>query len=177
VPEPAACDERFEVVSRGDPVPGRLWLGEGPAPRPLVLLVPALGAHKDSSDVRALSRALAADGWAAAAIDLPLQGERASPKLSARLAACAAAERRRDGDRLLWDEFVRQAARDLSAVRRNLALRAGIRGEAVACVAHASAAAPARAWAAQDPSVTLLIPDRLAVAEVLGPLHEALAAR
>ena len=140
-------------MSRGDHVPGRLWLGPGSRPRPLVLVAPALGAGKDASEVSALCRALAADGMAAAAIDLPLQGERASTKLSARLAACAASEARAGMDGLLWNEFLRQAALDLGATRAALARRPEIEGARVGCLAFEPGAAVAEAWAASDPGV------------------------
>lgn len=147
------ASERFEVLSRGDHVPGRLWLAAGGPPRPLVLLVPALGAGKDAGEVVALGRHLAGDGWAAAAIDLPLQGERASTKLSARLATCAARESRTAGDRLLWEEFLRQAALDLAAARDVLAKRREIDAARVACIAYEAAAAAAEAWASRDAGV------------------------
>jgi dienelactone hydrolase len=156
VPEPVSFEragERFEVVSRGDHVPGRLWRAEGAGARPLVLVVPALGAGKDASEVVALCRTLAADGWVAAAIDLPLQGERASTKLSARLAACAERDARAGLDRLLWEEFLRQSALDLAAARDALARRDEIEAERIACVAYAAGAAAAEAWAASDPRV------------------------
>jgi hypothetical protein len=156
VPEPfpfEAAGERFEGVSRGDHVPGRLWLGAGAGRRPLVLVAPALGAGKDASEVAALCRALASEGLAAAAIDLPLQGERASTKLSARLAACASRAERGGRDALLWDEFVRQAALDLGAARAALARRREIEPARAACVAFEPGAAAAAAWAASEPAV------------------------
>ena len=151
-----AAGERFEVVSRGDHVPGRLWLGAGSRPRPLVLVAPALGAGKDSSEVVALCRELAAAGMAAAAIDLPLQGERTSTKLSARLAACAAPARS-GMDQRLWDEFLRQAALDLAAAREALVRRREVEPARSACVAYEPGAAAAAAWAASDGAVTLCL--------------------
>lgn len=182
MPEPyslEAAGERFEVVSRGDHVPGRLWLGPGSRPRPLVLVAPALGAGKQASEVSALCRALAADGLAAAAIDLPLQGERASTKLSARLAACAASEVRAGMDELLWDEFLRQAVLDLGVARAALARRPEIEAARVGCVAFEPGAAAAEAWAASDPTVrSYLRAERAAEpAALVARLRLALAAR
>jgi alpha-beta hydrolase superfamily lysophospholipase len=175
VPEPVASEERFEVVSRGDPVPVRLWLGTDPAPRASAVLVHALGSGKDAREVEALARRLAAAGLAAAAIDLPLHGDRASRKLSARLAACGAAPRTAS-DRLLFEEFLRQAALDLAAVRRALARRASLGAGPVACVAHASAGAVLEAWRRHEPEVTPLVCDAFEPpAAVADALREALA--
>jgi dienelactone hydrolase len=144
-------------VSRGDHVPGRLWLEAGSRPRPLVLVAPALGAGKDASDVAALCREIAAAGMAAAAIDLPLQGERASTKLSARLAVCAAQGARTPMDRLLWDEFLRQTALDLAAAREMLVQRREVEASRSACVAYEPGAAAAAAWAASDAAVAFCV--------------------
>jgi pimeloyl-ACP methyl ester carboxylesterase len=174
VPEPFAHpprSERFEVASRGDFVPGRLWHAAAGRP-PLVLIVPALGASKDAGEVEALAAAAAAAGFTAAAIDLPLQGERASPKLSARLAASDAAAP------ALWDEFLRQAALDLAAARAALLRRHALDPERVACVAFASGAAAAEGWAAREPRVRLVRADgKAAPAELVARLRSALAPR
>jgi dienelactone hydrolase len=182
VPEPFACrpsGERFEVASRGDFVPGRLWQrASASGPLPLVLIVPALGAGKDASEVEALGDALAAEGWAAAAIDLPLQGTRASAKLSARLAGCATEAPAEPSQRLLWDEFVHQAALDLAATLAALRLRQALDAERVGCVAFASGAAAAEAWAKREPRVRLVRAEPgAAPAQLVAQLRHALAAR
>jgi hypothetical protein len=141
--------ERFEVISRGDVVPGLLWRGAS-ASAPLVLIAPPLGSGKDAGEVAALARACLAEGWAAAALDLPLQGERASAKLSARLAAEPGGE----ADRLLREEFVRQAALDLAAVRAALAARTG--AERFACIACAATRAAAETFAAREPRLPVV---------------------
>jgi hypothetical protein len=160
VPEPFASllgSERFEVASRGDLVPGRLWQAGGASgARPLVLIVPAPGSGKDAGEVVALARAIAAEGWAAAAIDPPLQGERASAKLSARLAACAAQPPAEGVDRLLWEEFVRQTALDLGATLDALGRRGALDAARTTCVAYAPAAA-AEAWATREPRIGILL--------------------
>lgn len=170
-------EERFEVVSRGDPVPGRLWLGADAAPAALVLIVPPIGMGKDAREVARLGPAIAAAGWAAASIDLPLHGEHASPKLSERLMR-AAPLARTGSDRLLWDEFVRQTARDLACVRRALVLRPRLAAAPAAVLAHTSLAEPAEAFAASDPSVRLLRSDRLDVpSAIIDALRSGLALR
>jgi hypothetical protein len=142
--------ERFEVISRGDVVPGLLWRGAS-ASAPLVLIAPALGAGKDAGDVATLARACLGAGWDVAAVDLPLQGERASAKLSARLAA----QPRSAADRLLREEFVRQAAFDLAAARAELSARTG--AGRFACVACAPSAAAAEAFGAREPRVPVVV--------------------
>jgi dienelactone hydrolase len=104
-PEPARAGpwadlnaQRFEVVSRGDFVPGILYLPASSASAPAPLLLLQHGSSDGSSE--ATSRNIAAGkasaslecavGWvgkglAVAMIDLPLHGERASAKLSERL--------------------------------------------------------------------------------------------
>jgi predicted alpha/beta-hydrolase family hydrolase len=166
VPEP----ERFEVISRGDVVPGLLWRDAQASAPSLVLIAPALGAGKDAREVAALARACAAAGWSVAAIDLPLHGERASAKLSARLAGPPHDE----ADRLLREEFVRQAALDLGAARAALGARRG--AERVACVACAPSADAAESYAARAPGVHVVPCEAgAALAEIVTRLRVALA--
>jgi predicted alpha/beta-hydrolase family hydrolase len=166
VPEP----ERFEVISRGDVVPGLLWRDAQASAPSLVLIAPALGAGKDAREVAALARACAAAGWSVAAIDLPLHGERASAKLSARLAGPPHDE----ADRLLREEFVRQAALDLGAARAALGARTG--AERVACVACAPSADAAESYAARAPGVDVVPCEAgAALAEIVTRLRVALA--
>lgn len=90
---------RFEVVSRGDFVPGLLYLPpHGPdgdpdsndsatspaSAAPLVLLQHGLAGSKESPYLECAARWVR-EGFAVASIDLPLHGARSSPKLSARL--------------------------------------------------------------------------------------------
>lgn len=150
--------EAFTAVSRGDLVAGRLWCSSAPGSRPLVLITPPLDADKHARAVEVLVRALCREGLAAAAIDLPLQGERANAKLSARLLRCARQRERSASDQLLWDEFLRQSALDLEAARAALAGRAGLRAERIGCVAFEPGAAAAVAWAARDAHVRACLP-------------------
>jgi len=109
---------RFELSSRGDRVPGRLWQpGTGAAPHPLILVAHDAGASKEPDRPAAWSPWLRA-GAAVAAIDLPLHGERASAKLSRHLLDGLDPAAQRSGaappeHRGLWEEFARQAAWDL----------------------------------------------------------------
>ena len=149
--------EAFTVVSRGDLVEGRLLLGSARGPSPLVVVTPALGSDRCACSVATLCRALRQAGLSAAAIDLPLQGERASAKLSDRLVRSATQRERADADRLLWEEFLRQSAHDLSATCAALARRPEIRGERIGCVAFEPGAEAAAAWAARDARVRICL--------------------
>ena len=109
---------RFEIVSRGDFVPGTICVPKGGDQYPL-LIVP----HGAVSDPHAPLDEDVLAGWiqaglAIALIDLPLFGKRSSPKLSERLrsgvqAAARGAELDRDTGALV-EEFSRQATSDLS---------------------------------------------------------------
>ena len=110
--------QRFEFVSRGDFVPGILYLPESAqtTPAPLLLLQ-----HGTSEGMDSLALACAApwvnEGLAIATIDLPLHGERSSPKLSERLVSgvgLLAAGSELDPETLvLVEEFARQSTSDL----------------------------------------------------------------
>ena len=152
-PDSSCAGETFEVVSRGDFVTGRLWLGPGAVPRPLVLITPPIGSGKDASEITMFCRALSQHGLAAAAIDLPLQGERASTKLSERLTHCATHSELAASDRLLWNEFLRQGALDMAAAAEALARRPEILVERLACVGFEPGAEAGAGWASGDPRV------------------------
>ncbi len=115
---------RFEVVSRGDFVPGLLHLAGNPdpdpagpiRPAPLLLFQPATSTS--SADHRDFVTAMVRAGLAVATIDLPLHGARSSPKLSARLFEGLSRLARPDAEtdcetRILVEEFARQATSDL----------------------------------------------------------------
>ena len=80
--------QRFEIVSRGDFVPGILYLPDSPqhTPSPLLLLQHG-GSEGIDSEALACAAPWVPKGLAVATIDLPLHGERSSPKLSERLAS------------------------------------------------------------------------------------------
>jgi dienelactone hydrolase len=73
------CERRFDHVVDGEVVPGILWTPEGApdATRPLVLIGHGGSQHKRAPNVLALARRLVRHlGFAAAAIDGPLHGDR-----------------------------------------------------------------------------------------------------
>jgi dienelactone hydrolase len=77
----------FEFSSRGDRVPGRLWLppsGEGPFP--LVLLQQGLWGSRETAQLDERAGPWARAGLAIASIDFPLHGRRADAKLTGWLA-------------------------------------------------------------------------------------------
>ena len=136
---------------------GRLWGARGETLRPLVLVVPALGSSQSAPEVEALCRALAGRGLAAVTLDLPLHGERASAKLSARLLACASRPEKSGADARLWAAFVEQTACDLAAAADAAAARHGVAAGTLACVAFEPGAEPATRWAARDPRVQSVV--------------------
>lgn len=110
---------RFELVSRGDFVPGRLHLPPRPSrqgPAPLILLQHDVGGSM-KDEALAFAGSWAKAGWAIAMIDLPLHGERSSPKLSRRLVAgigaLARCETLDPDTAVLVEEFARQSTSDL----------------------------------------------------------------
>ena len=112
-PPPAvATDLRalaFEYSSRGDRVPGRLWLPpRGAGPFPLVLLQHGLGGSKEAPYLDATAPVWVRGGAAVASIDFPLHGARASRKQRERIGVGG------DGPgRALANELLRQAVIDL----------------------------------------------------------------
>jgi len=109
---------RFEFTSRGDRVPGLLYLPPDASPSdtrvPWVLLQHGLAGSKEAAYLEVAARWVA-EGVAVASIDLPLHGERSSPKLSERLfeAAIQPGETLGRESRTLLLEFARQAIIDL----------------------------------------------------------------
>lgn len=106
---------RFEVTHRGDWVPGRLLLPEGPGPFPLVLVQHGAGSSKDDPVMDTVTAPWVRGGAAIARIDFPLHGERSDPKLSARVLGALSIDGTRSAlDESLWADLVRQATGDLS---------------------------------------------------------------
>jgi len=95
---------RFEITSRGDRLAVRLQAPATAAPRSLAVVLCA-----DAAAVEPL------DGVATLALDLPLLGERASPKWTERLARCLADGPSTPADEALLDDFASQAAHDVGA--------------------------------------------------------------
>lgn len=101
---------RFEFSSRGDRIPGRLLLPrEGDAPLPLILLEHGARGSKQADYMDATAGPWARRGAAVASIDLPLHGERADRKLTARLLEAVYSGRAPE----LVRDFVRQGVLDL----------------------------------------------------------------
>jgi len=103
---------RLEYTSRGDRVPARVILPARPGPAPLVLLQHGAGGSKDAEylDVAA---PWVKQGAAVASIDLPLHGERSSPKLSEILLSGLSPAAAAAGAETLVREFARQSIADL----------------------------------------------------------------
>jgi len=95
---------RFEITSRGDRVVVRLRAAAADAPRALAVMLSA-----DASAVEPL------DGIGTLTFDLPLLGERASPKWTERLSRCLADGPSCPADEALLADFVGQAAHDVGA--------------------------------------------------------------
>jgi pimeloyl-ACP methyl ester carboxylesterase len=110
---------RFEIISRGDFVPGCLHLprdAAGSSPLPLLLVQHGLGQSRSAAALD-FTASWVRGGLAVAAIDLPLHGERSSPKLSERLEEGVGRVRRGEPldaqSRALVEEFARQSTSDL----------------------------------------------------------------
>jgi len=103
LPEAGAW-QRFELTSRGDRVEARLHRPPGAEFHPIAVVL-----SSDAASVEPIA------GGATLTLDLPLLGERASPKWTERLWRCL-----RDGpssaaDTALLEDFASQAAHDVSA--------------------------------------------------------------
>jgi predicted alpha/beta-hydrolase family hydrolase len=109
--------ERFSFASRGDTVEGRLWCPPALARHPLVLITPGVGASAALPTLTSLGERLQSAGVAAACFDLPLQGQRASRKLSERLEQAAKSAAPSRAEAQLYAAFAGQVAADLSAAR------------------------------------------------------------
>lgn len=132
--------ECFEVVSRGDFVPGGLHRPTGAGPHPLVLVLGGSAAWNRGGE----------QDLAVARIDLPLLGARQSPKLTERLVgglACLTRDEPLDPDTYaLVEEFARQSVSDVVRSLEALAADAGIDGSRIALVG-AGIGASVCAWA------------------------------
>jgi len=128
--------QRFEIVSRGDFVPGILYLPD-PAPQtplPLLLLQHGTAEGMDSQTLE-FAASWVKQGLAVATIDLPLHGERSSPKLSERLISGwgqIANNSAIDSETgVLVEEFARQTTSDLIRTLDGLVELAAIDGNRV----------------------------------------------
>ncbi len=145
--------QRFECTSQGDRVSGRLWRPEARAEHPLVLAVHELARAASDPSIEAAARCWAASGWATAAVDLPLHGERHNAKLSRRAIAAAGDAGASAPDRELWRGLVAQSVRDLARALDALMASGGFDAAGIASVAFGSSAPIACAHANLDARV------------------------
>jgi dienelactone hydrolase len=108
----------IEFTSRGDRVPGRVLYpaeGSGTASYPLVLLQHGAGGSKDAPSLDAAAGPWVRGGAAVMSIDLPLHGDRVSPKMTEQLLEIVAKPREDEAgfSSFLWREFVRQSVIDM----------------------------------------------------------------
>ena len=146
-------EQRFECTSHGDRVSGKLWRPEARAEHPLVLAVHELAHAASDPSLEAAARCWAASGWATAAVDLPLHGERHNAKLSRRAIAAAGDAGAIASDRELWRGLVAQSVRDLARALDALLASDGFDAAGIASVAFGSSAPIARAHANLDARV------------------------
>ena len=98
----------LEFASRGDRVPARVLVPkDATGPVPLVIAQHGLRGHKAAPYMEAAVAPWAERGVAVATIDFPLHGERASAKLSERIASLD------ELDEGLWIDLAEQAVLDL----------------------------------------------------------------
>ena len=104
----------FEFSSRGDRVPGRVWLPpDAGGPWPVVLLEHGAGGAEDAPTLDAVAAPWARGGVAVASVDLPLHGQRASSKLGGMLRAGLGPDPGGPVAAGIAREFLRQAVIDL----------------------------------------------------------------
>ncbi len=148
--------QRFEIVSRGDFVPGILYLPESSrsAPAPLLLLQHGT-AEGMNSEALACAAPWVKKGLAVATVDLPLHGERSSPKLSERLVSGVGPLP--NGTELdaetgaLVEEFARQTTSDLIRTLDALAALPAIDGERIGFMGFGLGATAGSYLLAHDP--------------------------
>jgi dienelactone hydrolase len=143
----------FEFTSRGDRVPGRLWLPpEATSPAPVVLLQHGVGGSRQAPYLDASAGPWVEAGLAVASVDFPLHGDRASPKLSAHLALALreAVEGAGTGSTLLH-EFFQQAVADLRRAVSALAEMPDVDTERAAYAGFSLGAIVGAAFCAADP--------------------------
>ncbi|MBA2684709.1 MAG: alpha/beta hydrolase [Gemmatimonadaceae bacterium] len=97
--EGGVTERLFETTVAGEVVPAVVWSpGGATSPRPLLLLGHGGSQHKGAGRLAGLAKRLARDcGFAVAAIDAPLHGDRATPEESARFFASMREQLQRAG--------------------------------------------------------------------------------
>lgn len=148
--------QRFEIVSRGDFVPGILYLPDpaGQTPAPLLLLQHGTAEGMDSAALTCAAPWVE-KGLAVATIDLPLHGERSSPKLSERLFSgigqLSEATKLDPETDALVEEFARQATSDLIRTLDALAALPEIDGDRIGFMGFGVGAVAGSYLLAHDP--------------------------
>ncbi len=149
---------RFEYSSRGDRIPGVLWLpiqAEAVhAAVPLILMAHGTGGAKDTPFLTACARDWIAGGCGVASFDLPLHGERASAKLSQTFLDAFGDRELLDPEReRLCAEFLRQALLDGARCLDALLALPDIDAQRVALVGFSLGAIVGAHWGATDPRI------------------------
>lgn len=143
----------FEFTSAGDRVPGRLLVPEARERLPLILVGHGANGSRDADYIDAACGPWARE-VAIASIDLPLHGERASPKLTERiLASRRLALGHSSFDAELWSHFAAQAAADLRRALDALESRPEIDAARIGYLGFSLGAILGAAFCAADPRV------------------------
>lgn len=160
-----ALAHRFELNSRGDRVAGRLLIpASRSGPCPLVVIQPDAGASCNAASLE-FAGSWVGVGFALATIDLPLHGERSSPKFSERLLTAIedlrgppASDPRLDanGESLLL-EFTRQSVCDLSRTLDALATLPAIDDRRIGVMGVGHGAALTAIFASLDPRAKAIV--------------------
>ena len=153
---PASNDESrpllFECTSHGDVVSGSALPPAGNAAAPLLLIAGA-----PATDALTLQRSGAELGFVASTIDLPLQGERTSVKLSERVLAVVDGPQTRAFDAGLAEDWSTQSALDLRAAAATLGRHPRIDATRVVVAALGVASGPALDFARDEGAVRAVV--------------------
>jgi dienelactone hydrolase len=148
--------ERIEFSSRGDRVPGRLWMPKrSDGGLALVLLGHRAGSSCVAPEIVSVAAGLADRGAAVAAVDLPLHGARGDAKLAGPLARALGGEAS-DAPPALVEEFARQAVIDLERALDALVPLPEIDAERVGFVGFGLGARLGAAFSSLDPRVRVV---------------------
>lgn len=154
----SATSHRFELNSRGDRVTGRLLIPDDRSePCPLIVIQGDAGAGCNSASLDFAGSWLH-EGFALATLDLPLHGERSSPKFSERLLEAIETVRGNSTSNVPLDangkalllEFTQQAVCDLSRTLDGLAALPAIDDQRIGIMGLGHGAAIAAIFASLD---------------------------
>ncbi len=155
-PPPLAPELRavaFELTSRGDRVPGHVWLPpQGAGPFPTVLLQHGLTGSKDADYIGFAAAPWVRAGAAVVSIDFPLHGARKSVKLQElALNGLGFGGAATPAGRDLVHQLVRQAVTDLTRTVDAMAHFPELDGERLAFAGISLGAILGTTWCALDP--------------------------